>query len=57
MTTEFASPVADLLDVLRHRKVRLWLADQALRFEAPPGAVDSALQAQLNAQKPAMCIT
>lgn len=54
MTTALETRVSDLLNTLHNRSVRLWLDQGQLRFEAPSGAVDEDLRAQLKAHKPAL---
>lgn len=54
MAAALETKVSDLLSTLRSRKVRLWLDDGQLRFEAPSGAVDENLRAQLKAHKSAL---
>jgi len=43
---------AEFLSSLREREVRLWVEDGRLKCDAPPGALDDALRAQLAARKP-----
>ncbi len=41
----------ELLSSLRERDVRLWVEDGRLKCDAPPGALDQGLRAQLTARK------